>query len=664
VADISSGPISELAEGFARVSPTAKDAGLTIEETAAIIAKMVDVSYSGEQSATALKSGLLSLITPSTEAEATLAKLGVSITDSNGELRGSKVILEDLAGKWGTLTDAQKQQTAAIIFGKEQAGAMSDVLGGWSTVQSYLNQLLDGSTGAVGSMAREVDGKLDLISAKVGKADEAWRQFLENLGAKLLNDPEKNLAGVFEAVSQLGDAFKTVVNQGGLDPLIQLVQSQAGRFADLVQAIAKNLPEAFENVDFSGLVDSLEMLGDQVGNLFKTFFGDIDITTVDGLTKALQFLVDGFEGLTVTVTGILVSFEPLLQMIREGILKFNELDDASKLEFGSFLGAMKLVVDVGTGLGLVLIGIGEAGLKMAGVMDIAFGGIKVGINIADNAFQTFAIAVTGVLNGVFYGLSKLAELFGMEGIAESLLNSAKKMEEWGKAAEQSVINNADDIDAALGQIKDGWTALTTEGGEAGKSLAQTREALLATRDAAKETAPGITEVKDEIAELGEIKIDPIEAFEALPEQAEEATKGIEKVTEASGELIPKLIEVRDENGKLVRTYTDLVPAGEKLAGTFSVIGKGMEDSATAGKKAEAALKDLTDGGKLTVEQLLKITEAANEFEIKMEEIASNERIKLIEAKVELDIARLEADTKKVEAAFESINGPFKVPGTY
>jgi hypothetical protein len=39
----------------------------------------------------------------------------------------------------------------------------------------------------------------------------------------------------------------------------------------------------------------------------------------------------------------------------------------------------------------------------------------------------------------------------------------------------------------------------------------------------------------------------------------------------------------------------------------------------------------------------------------MEEIASNERIALIEAKVTLDVAQIEADTRRIEAAFESLN---------
>jgi hypothetical protein len=46
----------------------------------------------------------------------------------------------------------------------------------------------------------------------------------------------------------------------------------------------------------------------------------------------------------------------------------------------------------------------------------------------------------------------------------------------------------------------------------------------------------------------------------------------------------------------------------------------------------------------------------------MEEIASNERIALIEAKVAINVAEIEADTRRVEAAFESIN--VAISGSY
>ncbi len=46
----------------------------------------------------------------------------------------------------------------------------------------------------------------------------------------------------------------------------------------------------------------------------------------------------------------------------------------------------------------------------------------------------------------------------------------------------------------------------------------------------------------------------------------------------------------------------------------------------------------------------------------MEKLASNERIKLIEAKVTLEVANIEATTERIQAAFDSIDSTFASTG--
>lgn len=58
----------------------------------------------------------------------------------------------------------------------------------------------------------------------------------------------------------------------------------------------------------------------------------------------------------------------------------------------------------------------------------------------------------------------------------------------------------------------------------------------------------------------------------------------------------------------------------------------------------------------------KAKESAQKFALEMEKIASDERIKFIEAKVSLDIAQLEADVKKFEAVFSSIDNTVNSTG--
>lgn len=483
IGDISSGNFEEIVQGFSRISPTAKDAGLSMEETAAAIAVLVDVFGSGEIAATSLKSGLLSLLSPSNEAAAALEELGIAATNQNGELRSSKELIVDLAGKWGTLTDAQKQQTAAILFGKEQAGAMSALLGDWGKQQDYVAQLVDKTTGAVGSMAREVEGKSKLISASLATANESWRQFLENLGAKITDGDQ--LQGLIGNLGAVGVAFKTVVNEGGFDPLIDLLKSQAGSLSATVEAIARNLPEAFKGLDWSGLIDSLNDLGGTVGDLFKSFFGEIDLTTVDGLTKALQTVMNTFEALTRVVSGTASEFKPLFSAIGETVRHFNDLDDASKLEFGQTIGGMKLLVDAGTGLGLALIAIGRAGLDMGTVLDAVFGGTKVAVNALQLGFETLALGVVKTSQVALEAGLALYKLnpFGEENAIADAEAKIKALQGTADVIFESMERNSQ-------ELRDGWNQATgdaTEKTEAlRKGLDKGEAALRATGAAAKD----------------------------------------------------------------------------------------------------------------------------------------------------------------------------------
>lgn len=86
-------------------------------------------------------------------------------------------------------------------------------------------------------------------------------------------------------------------------------------------------------------------------------------------------------------------------------------------------------------------------------------------------------------------------------------------------------------------------------------------------------------------------------------------------------------------------------------------------------KLQAALDKATGAGKEQAEQLRKTEEAARKAEeraqkyaIEMEKIASNERIKLVEARVTLNVAEVQEQTKRVQAAFDSINTTIESTG--
>ena len=668
IGDISSGSFEEIVQGFSRISPTAKDAGLTMEETAAAVAVLVDIFGSGEIAATALKSGLLSLLTPSNEAEETLKKLGVSITDASGELRSSKDIITDLAGKWDTLTDAQKQQTAAIIFGKDQAGAMSALLGDWGKQQDYVTQMLDATTGAVGSMAREVEGKLSLISTQVDVTAESWRQFITELGTEIISDG--SLSSLIQSVGKVGLAFKEVVSSGGFDELIDWVQANFADLDSVLQKVAENLPAAFDGIDWSGAIDSLDELKAVALGAFSDLFGNIDLTTVDGLRTGIQFLVDSFETLTRVTTGVVEGLRPFVQGLRDIIDEVNNSDEGTKRWAGEVLGlatGLDTLLPLVSGLGKGLDGVGLGLQAIAAVQAIAlftslgtsagtFGAavallakplaagaaalgtwtwaVKENVD-AYNDYKANTQAVSDAQQHMVETTARTTE--GLAALNARLGTSYDSISEFNKAADSGAIV----WDTTRNQWVKAGEALTTFGDEAKGAKADlltVDDVIKGLPDSLKALAGGASSAKESFtdfaagAELAKIFLTQLKDMDG---NVFDLTSGAMKELAADLEMFGlKSKTSKEDAGYLFTVIEDgagnITYLSEKLKGVNSE----MDENA---KKAEEA------------------TKASAEYLTKMEEIASNERIKNIEAVVSLKTTQLETDAERVKSTFESID---------
>jgi tape measure domain-containing protein len=121
----------------------------------------------------------------------------------------------------------------------------------------------------------------------------------------------------------------------------------------------------------------------------------------------------------------------------------------------------------------------------------------------------------------------------------------------------------------------------------------------------------------------------------------------------------KRIKDEDALSSVIEELAGAFARGQITAGDFNdALGKAQEAQLKLESASGGATSKLIDQEKQlekTAESAQKAEEAAQKYAIEMEKIASNERIKLIEAKVQLDIAELEAGTQRIQAAFESID---------
>lgn len=120
--------VGMMGETFKYAAPVAGALGYSIEDTALAVGLMANAFIKGGQAGTALRGVLTNLAKPSDTVASYMEKLGISLTDSSGQMRSLSELIDILRDRFSGLTEAQKAEYAAGIAGKEgMSGLMAIV---------------------------------------------------------------------------------------------------------------------------------------------------------------------------------------------------------------------------------------------------------------------------------------------------------------------------------------------------------------------------------------------------------------------------------------------------------------------------------------------------------------------------------------------------------
>ena len=146
--------VADTGEAMKYVAPAAHAAGISLEETTAAIGIMANSGIQGSQAGTTLRGVLTRLAKPSSEAAKAMESMGFNAFDSEGKMKSLSEIISGLQNGMAEMTDEQKQNTIATVFGQE---AMSGMLTLIDAGGEQINTLADGlknADGAASDMAK------------------------------------------------------------------------------------------------------------------------------------------------------------------------------------------------------------------------------------------------------------------------------------------------------------------------------------------------------------------------------------------------------------------------------------------------------------------------------------------------------------------------------
>lgn len=187
-----------MSDALTYAAPVAKNAGVSIEETAAMVGALHDAKITGSMAGTGSRAVLSRLQAPTGKAWDALKELGVKTSDSKGNTRPVFTILKEMQASFekNRLGTAQQAEYMKTIFGEEASSAAAVLMTAAST------------------------GKLDKLTAAFKASDGKT--------AELVNIMQDNLGGDFKE-------FQSAYEAVGTD----LFDQQEGALRNLTQTSTK-----------------------------------------------------------------------------------------------------------------------------------------------------------------------------------------------------------------------------------------------------------------------------------------------------------------------------------------------------------------------------------------------------------------------------------------
>lgn len=151
---------SELFESISVAGPICKTVGWDIRDLATLTDVFGNAGISGSEGANALKTGLARLASPAKSGAQAMDQLKLStgqtyaIFNDNGTLKDMPTVLKNLNSAFSGLSDQEKLEAAANIFGKEQMSKWLTLIQTSPKDIGSLRNALDSAGGSAGKMSK------------------------------------------------------------------------------------------------------------------------------------------------------------------------------------------------------------------------------------------------------------------------------------------------------------------------------------------------------------------------------------------------------------------------------------------------------------------------------------------------------------------------------
>lgn len=175
--------------------------GLSIEQTTGTLAFFANAGLIGSDAGTSLRTMLLHLAGPSTKAAKLMDTIGLSVYGANGKMVDMVTLANNLQTSMGKLTEEQRNQALATIFGADATRAASLLYReGGDKVQEWTDKVND-----AGYATRAAAKMMDNLNGDVKKMGATWDRTMINMGESADAPLRKLVTGITSLIDWFGD---------------------------------------------------------------------------------------------------------------------------------------------------------------------------------------------------------------------------------------------------------------------------------------------------------------------------------------------------------------------------------------------------------------------------------------------------------------------------
>lgn len=435
--------VSLMGETFKYIAPVAGALGYSAKDTAIAIGVMANSGIKASTAGTSLRSLLTNLSKPTDAVSVAMKKLGISLTDAEGNMRPLRELMGDMRGAFSGLTEDQKAQYAATLAGKQGMSGLLAIVNASEGDFNKLTAAIDGSAGAAKEMYdvanNNLSGQLTILKSTVEsiaiQIGSKLTPYIKALTEKLqsaaewfkgLSDEQQNMVikialiaasvgpallvigklttGIGGAVTSFGKLATSVRKAGGTigwlkSPGIIVV----GVLAAIVAAgilVAKNW-------------DKITAAAKRMGSFVKSVMEKIGINTEE-MNKAVESAKGAWNKLAGAISKVWGKIKPVVTAVGGLFTRIFKvvLGAAVGAAIGKLGSIIDTVAEVGSGIMSALGGLidfvtgvftGNWAQAWEGVKSIFGGAFQALVGLAKAPIN----AVIGIINGAIAGINSI-----------------------------------------------------------------------------------------------------------------------------------------------------------------------------------------------------------------------------------------------------------------